>query len=197
MINLLFDHRKRGQLKSIGSLEIDAVLTETVQAENTITDHPVEGGSLVTDHAYNLPIRVSIEGIFGQASILSGIGIEAARDALFAAYRDREPIDVVTGLDTYPRMVIESLSIPRRGGDALRFTATLKQLTFVESRRVDLADDAADGTKDAAAAPRNAGRQPVTTASSADAASAGDVADANPAVRQRSALLSIVEGLGF
>jgi len=197
MIELLFDHRSRSPRKSIGSLLIDAVMAETVQANNTITDHPIEGGSLVTDHAYNLPITITLEGVIGQASLFGGGGVEAARDALMAAYRDREPIEVVAGLDTYDRMIIESLVFPRRGGDALRFSATLKQLTFVESRRADLADDAEAGSKDTAASATNAGRQPLEPADP-DIAGAGDeTVDVNPGVRQKSALKAIIAGLGF
>lgn len=48
---------------SIGVIRLDSVQTESPEDAMTITDHPVEQGANVVDHAREEPTRLSIEGL--------------------------------------------------------------------------------------------------------------------------------------
>lgn len=48
---------------ALSTIRLDAVLTESPEDTLTITDHPVEQGANVVDHAREEPTKLSIEGI--------------------------------------------------------------------------------------------------------------------------------------
>ena len=47
-----------GPRHSIGTIELDAVTTETHGAEVEITDFPIETGSSITDHVRRKPLTL-------------------------------------------------------------------------------------------------------------------------------------------
>lgn len=147
--------------KKIGSLAIDCVIDENITLSSNVTDAPIETGESIADHAYNDPIKLSFTGIVSDsdpARALQNISnivrtaVTNPRDilntikntyktlprleayeTLVQIWQNKEPIDVVMGLETYTRMMIENISIPRNAdsGDALFFTADLKQVTIL------------------------------------------------------------------
>jgi hypothetical protein len=52
-----------GAQKSIGELVVDAIIRENHQFSAQITEHPVEDGSSIGDHVYNLPITLDLDCI--------------------------------------------------------------------------------------------------------------------------------------
>lgn len=48
---------------ALGVIQLDAIQTESPEDTLTITDHPVEMGANVVDHAREQPARISIEGV--------------------------------------------------------------------------------------------------------------------------------------
>ena len=48
---------------SIGSLELDASVTETHSAEVDVTDHPIESGANISDHVRPRAEVLTIEGL--------------------------------------------------------------------------------------------------------------------------------------
>lgn len=141
---------------TIGNITIDAALREEHTLNSEVTSFPVEDGGDITDHVRRLPRTVVIEGIvsdtpLGRAAAVREVPVSSPDEVLieptvpsmdtFAAleliYAAREPVTVSTSLKLYESMVMESLVIPRDAdtGEALRFTATFKEVIIVENRR--------------------------------------------------------------
>lgn len=139
-IVLLF---KRTRAK-IDTLELDASLSESHEYGADITDHEVERGSNIADHKRVKPKMLTMTGLVSNAPIYPEPGepiqgkpgrAENALAILDALNESTIPITVVTGIRTYTDMLMSGLSVPRdiTVGDALRFTATLKQIRQVEN----------------------------------------------------------------
>lgn len=102
----------------------DAILRIDHYQELRATDHPVQGGASITDHAYLMPARVSLEiGMSdamdsyqsGQWTGSSSKSINAYQTLLMLQSL-RIPVTVTTRLNTYTNMVIENV----RSGDDVR-----------------------------------------------------------------------------
>jgi hypothetical protein len=116
--------------QSLTTYFFDAILRVDHFQELRATDHPVQGGSSITDHAYLLPARVSLEiGMSdamdsyqsGQWTGNSSKSINAYQ-TLLQLQALRVPVTVTTRLNTYSNMVIESI----RSGDDTRTLHGLK-----------------------------------------------------------------------
>lgn len=139
----------------IGDVSLDCTVSETHNATATVTDHPVESGSTITDHIRPEPLQLTITGIVSNTPIgtkklqivSSEIGRIRADDTVLghaetAAKKLEEirlsakPVKVVTRLRTYENMAMLSLSIPRdaKTGNALNFTMQFKQIRIVTNR---------------------------------------------------------------
>ena len=136
----------------IGTIEIDAVLNENHQYDADITENPVEDGTIFSDNVVLQPIRLEMTCRVTDASpsLLNLRSPGTADDAfksLVALQRSREVFDVVTGINVYSNMMLQSLSIPRESSDgrSLRFNAVLKEILIVgdeaETNRDRIAED--------------------------------------------------------
>jgi hypothetical protein len=134
-------------LRSLGGLTFDAVFREDHESALTVTDNPIETGVVVSDHAFMMPARVTINaGVSDTPLRLLGSDAYAAAvrrsqrayDLLVQLQTTAEPFDVQTGLRLYRNMVVLTL---RAGQDAasagvLDFTATLRELIIVNTQAV-------------------------------------------------------------
>lgn len=99
--------------RSIGTLIPDAVVEELATDTLEITQHPVEKGAAVADHAFDRPAEVRITAVWSNAS-LSGAALSesyATRqyEALLALKSSAEPFTLVTGKRRYENMLIASI----------------------------------------------------------------------------------------
>jgi len=144
--------------KSIGGFEIDAFFSETYNYANRMTNLPIEEGSVVTDHVVEDPDTIDIEAFIGCTKFetnanppgpdLSNVNIpDDHKSRIIKAYhellrlkRERQPIDVVTGLSTFPDMIIVSFEIPRDAetGADLHFSMRFQSLKIVKSEEVEI-----------------------------------------------------------
>lgn len=129
----------------VGSLTLDAAVSEEHSSEVAVTDHPVEQGIDISDNKRRLPRRLRIVGVVSNTPIeLLGGGLAAgnrdlaAWEVLKALQAGAELITVVTTLETYEDMVIEKLSVPRDAarGNSLHVTIELRELRQVSSETV-------------------------------------------------------------
>ena len=103
---------------SIGGLVFDAVFKEDHTSNLTMTDHPVETGASLTDHAFIEPAEVSFEIGVSDSAIRTGsfgTGSRSVRayQELLRLQKRRVPMTVVTRLRTYRNMLISSIIAPR------------------------------------------------------------------------------------
>jgi hypothetical protein len=153
----------------IDSVTLDASVSETHAAEVEVTDHPVEKGANISDHARPKARTLTIEGIVTNTPLAPDQAPESttptnirangrtvydsrapAYDGTRAgrAYRDLlaltegKLITVVTGIESLENMQVTSISVPRdsKTGQALHFTIQLKQVVQVSNATAKLVE---------------------------------------------------------
>lgn len=98
---------------SLGKMFFDAVFSTEHTSNVTVTEHPVQVGAPISDHAYQEPDEVTVE--IGMSDAMSGVGSDHSVNAyntLRQIMAKREPVKLVTRLWTYPNMVLTSISAP-------------------------------------------------------------------------------------
>lgn len=128
---------------SLGKFIFDAYFNITHESSLAITEHPIQSGADVSDHAYEEAKNVTFE--VGMSDVMQNISGFAeftgdssrsinAYQILRRLQSERIPIQFVTRLWTYTNMLIENISAPddSKTTYGLRATVTLKEL-FVAS----------------------------------------------------------------
>ena len=190
LLSIIFGRLPGLTQKTISVLPVDVFTQETITLSSNVTDHPIESGGLVTDHIFNLPAGLRVTGAVRAQLRSFGFNV------LQTLHERREPIFVVTGLQTFRRMAITSLEFPRevRTADSLQFSAEFKQITFAESQVT--AAPAQDNAADTAAPTNAAGNRSATPASpsASEAADATTGAAGGPQDGSRGSVLSGIVG---
>lgn len=155
--------------RSIGDLVFDATFVEDHNSDLEVTDNPIETGSLVSDHAFMKPLRLSITA--GVSSVLLpsgnpdfGTGDErptTAYELLSELQREREPFDVQTGLRIYENMICTNFSASQNKDSAgvFYFTAQLREVLIVSTENVTYTVLKAGATRQQASKTKNKGEQ--------------------------------------
>lgn len=146
----------------VGPVPIDCVVTETHNSEIEITEIPIENGARITDHAFILPKKVTLDIATGNAT--------ASYNALVAFQESRVPFTLVTGLFVYSNMLIKSLKADRDKtfSSVLRCSADLQEILIVSTSYV------ADPTGESSGDPTT-----NSNSSSVNSQNAGDTATAD------------------
>jgi hypothetical protein len=144
---------------------IDAFLVESYNYANRLTNLTVEEGSNISDHVVEEPDTIDIEAFIGQTDFKTAMGssdtdlskveipddpksrIRQAYHELLRMKRERQPVDVVTGLDTFTDMVITSFSISRdvETGSDLPFSMSFQKIKTVKSEETQISVSASSG----------------------------------------------------
>ena len=118
-----------------GRFVFDAVFSTEHRLNITTTQHPVQQGASISDHAYIEPDEVSIEVGMTDAAVSAGGPSHSvnAYEQLRAIAEARRPVTLVTRLHTYSNMVITSLSAPddKTTMNALRATVYFQKINIV------------------------------------------------------------------
>lgn len=117
-----------------GRFVFDAVFNTSHNANLMVTEHPVQSGGSVADHAFMEPDEVQLE--IGMSDVATSVGTNHSVNAytrLRAIMAAREPVTLVTRLKTYQNMLIVSLSAPDDYTTmyALRASVGFKQINIV------------------------------------------------------------------
>jgi hypothetical protein len=151
--------------KSIGGFAIDAFLVESYNYANRLTNLTVEEGSNISDHVVEESDTIDIEAFIGQTDFKTSMGssdtglskveipddpksrIRQAYHELLRMKRERQPVDVVTGLDTFTDTVITSFSISRdvETGSDLPFSMSFQKIKTVKSEETQISVSASSG----------------------------------------------------
>jgi len=125
--------------RSLGGLYFDIVVEERHTDDLEITEHPVEQGANVADHAYLKPKEVVIHAAVSNSSVGNGDSRAVEMyEKLLELQGKREPFDVVTGKRLYRNMLISSLSVitDKETEHVLDFTATCREVILVSAQTV-------------------------------------------------------------
>lgn len=151
--------------RSIGDFTAQVTIEETHQDDLEITDHPVELGAKITDHAYKLPsqltikcgwsnsptpgnfvqsLRNAVTGTIDGVKNLTGNAPSAVKEVyanFLKLQADRELLDVYTGKRVYSNMLVKSLHTQTDidTENSLILTVTLRQVILVSTRTLTLA----------------------------------------------------------
>lgn len=97
--------------RAIGTIIPDVVIEETSVDQTQITDHPVEMGAAISDHAFNLPPEVEMRCGFSDSTAGSEGYVQEVYQEFLSLKAQREPFDVSTGKRQFPNMLIQSLQV--------------------------------------------------------------------------------------
>ncbi|WP_304002824.1 phage baseplate plug family protein [Methyloversatilis discipulorum] len=140
---------------SIGGIEIQATLEEIHNSTVQITEHPVELGAEITDHAFKKPDEVVLRCAWSNSSpqallgtvqrLFSGelSGADYVSD-VYSQLRElqeaRTPFEIVTTTRRYQNMLITALQVTRdqKTGNALVCTATCREVIIVQTKATTL-----------------------------------------------------------
>lgn len=180
--------------KSIGGIELDAVLNETHNNQVRLTKNPVELGADITDHAVIEPKRINIvaevsdtplgtaafgqivdliTGLFGTSTTQNITRSNAAYNAMVQLMEQREPIEVQTKLRLYQNMVITDLSTTQDKDSSriVLMTLNLEEVLITESQIVKLDSEQLEegSAREQGTSAEKKGRQePVTPSETTD-----------------------------
>lgn len=114
---------------TLGAVTLDIVESESIREDNIITDHPVEKGENVSDHARNEPTYIDISGVMTEEA--------ANKLQQLKQYRKDRTILTYTGRNIYDNLVIERFG--REHGKQNRygysFNITLKRIRIATAKR--------------------------------------------------------------
>lgn len=150
----------------IGPVPIDVVVSEKHNVSLSITEIPIENGARITDHAFIMPKKLTLDCATKNAA--------ATFNALVAFQESRVPFTIVTGLFIYENMLIKSIDAERDAqySQILKFTAELQEIIIVSTAyTADPNGTASDSGADAAANKKNTG-DPINSNSATDQATA-------------------------
>lgn len=144
-----------GREKSrIGALQLDALLTEETKLSSVVTSYPVETGGEITDHIAQEPEELSITGqVTGASTLMFGGGgrshLIQSKEALRQIHRERLPVTIVTGMDTYDGYAMTSAVITRDNtGDRFEVDAQFRRISFADVQEAEIpAEQVASPTK--------------------------------------------------
>ena len=137
--------------RAIGPFTAQVTISETHHDEIQITDHPVEQGAMISDHAFKHPASLTLQvawsdspstpdilgGLLGAAtatvqgvqSLLTGNNVSQSKDVyekLLKLQVQRVLMDVYTGKRVYQNMLIRSITVPTGKESEFCLVATIE-----------------------------------------------------------------------
>ncbi len=167
--------------RRIGEFSGFVVTDETASDELEITEHPVQSGAPISDHAYVRPAELSVKFLYG---VQNG-DLGELYEKLLELQSARELFSVTTGKRSYSNMLLKGLTqtTDKSTENVLSITADFKQVivAYVEATEMP---------------PRANQKYAQTTESTANSGqkSAKKVTDEQSAKLERSALYNVFGG---
>lgn len=139
------------------TLVLDAVSDTTIQASNTITEHPIVSGDYVADHSYKNPATLSLSGAAAEKGH-KGIVVDSSTikladlQQLFMEMKNNaylcSIVKIVTTneedvrFSTWTNMVIDNVTMTERV-NTLQYTLSFRQVLLAQVQEADVdVDDA-------------------------------------------------------
>lgn len=154
---------------SIGYIIPQVFIGSEGRDELTITDHPIETGAPVSDHAYKQPATLNMTVGWGAGGNLFDFsGTTNSVDDAYAALLDlqnlREPFTVTTAKRIYPNMMIASLGCTtnKETQNVIIIDVGLREVLIVDTQATTLPPKANQQEPEKTAAPVNGGAKQTT-----------------------------------
>jgi hypothetical protein len=143
--------------RSIGAIYASVTVEETAIDELEITQHPVQEGAAITDHAYKQPVRLSLKVLFDD----NADPLAVVYQNLLDLQQSRELIDVVTGKKAYSNMLIRSVSqtTSAQTEHVLSVTVELQEIIIAKVSYVNIPARAKQSQPSKTDSPTDGGRQ--------------------------------------
>jgi hypothetical protein len=130
--------------RAIGVIVPDVTIEEVHRDELVVTDHPVESGASISDHAFKLPVEVEMRVGFSNSTAQSEGYVQAVYEQMVAQQNKREPFDVFTGKRAYQNMLVRSIEVTtdEKSEFALNMTVGLREVIITNTERTSAATQA-------------------------------------------------------
>lgn len=187
--------------RMFGPFAAQVVIEELHTDEITMTEHPVEFGAAITDHAFRRPSEVMIRMGWSNSAIAAGLSsfqglaqlassdltddlnfIITTYNKLLDLQRSLTTFSIITGKRKYANMLCRSLSVPTRMDTehSLIVTAHCREIIIVQTQVATLPSADVQANPAQTASPANQGtKQPNLTSLSVTG-----VAQVGPTVNQ-------------
>ena len=122
--------------RMIGFLIPDVTIEETARDNLMITQHPVEQGASISDHAYAMPVELEMTVGWSNATVGIGGFTFVVYQELLALQKLRQPFTVTTPGRSYPNMLIRSVEKRTNAqiADSLIVRVILQQVLIVSTQ---------------------------------------------------------------
>lgn len=129
--------------RMLGPIRVQCTIEEVHTDSLTITDHPVERGAAISDHAYKLPAQLVMRVGWSNSSLQALLNPNYVREIyeqLLALQETKEPFDVTTGKRLYKNMLFSALTVTtdQKTESTLMCTATMREVIRVQTRGVSV-----------------------------------------------------------
>ncbi len=154
-----------GPVRSIGGIQAQCTIEEVHQDQLQITDHPVELGASISDHAFKLPVQVDVTIGWGAGQVQP---LAQIYQRLLALQASAKPFSILTGKRKYRNMLITSISVTTDADteNVLLVRVSCREVILVQTQVTALPAGATPADPSATAAPQNSGTvQPQTPSS--------------------------------
>ena len=130
--------------RAIGTIIPDVAIEESIETAVVSTDHPVEQGASITDHAFVAPVRVTMRVGWSSSALAATVDpgyINAVYGEMLAIQAARQPISIVTAKRSFDTMLVEELETHTDGDteNALLLVCRFKQVILVQTQVTTLA----------------------------------------------------------
>lgn len=153
ILSTLFRQQTRQLGPDTNLIVPSVVISEKHSDMLEITEHPVEVGAAVSDHAYRRPSEVVMQvGFAGGGSLLDlldttsyglnvGLSPKEVYQNLLDLQSSREPFDVVTGKRIYSNMLIRAMEVTtdRTSENVLSAVLTLREVIMTSTTTTQVA----------------------------------------------------------
>lgn len=148
--------------RMLADIAVQCTLEEQHSDSLTITDHPVERGAPVSDHAYRRPSELVMKVAWSNSSLSARLDpgyVKDVYDKLLALQQTMEPFAVTTGKRKYRNMLIAGLAVTTDAAteNVLMVTATLREVIRVQTQVVSVPPADVQANPRATAAPVQTG----------------------------------------
>lgn len=129
---------------SVGSINIDILLSESYNFGSTITQFNIEDGSDISDHIrkqlFNGSVTARVTNFSLNQDVLLSNRAQEAYSALKKIWEDEELVDIVLIYDVFTNVGISNIGIPRSVGmgESIEFSVTFQEVNIVKLQEVTI-----------------------------------------------------------